>query len=106
MTVVWLALAVSLVAVVVAAVMAVRRGLTLYRDARRFSGAAADELASVERRTAEIERHLDAAAASGEALSAAAARLAASRARLNVMLAAIDDVRASVSRVTAYMPRK
>jgi hypothetical protein len=106
MAVVWLALAVSLVAVVVAAIMTTRRGIAFYRDFMRLGTVASDELESIERRAGDIEGHLAAATASGEALSVAGARLAESRARLNVLLAAFADVRASVSRVTAFLPRK
>jgi hypothetical protein len=106
MAVVWLALAVSLVAVAVALTMTTRRGIALYRDFKKLGTVMADELASIERRAGDIEGHIAAATASGEALSVAAARLADSRARLNVLLAAIADVRESVSRVRAFLPRK
>jgi hypothetical protein len=106
MAVVWLALAVSLVAVAVAVTMTTRRGIALYRDAKRLAGVTGDELTSIERRAGDIERHLTAAERSGEALSAATASLAVSRARLSVLLEAIADVRAAVGRVTPYLPRK
>jgi hypothetical protein len=104
--VVWLALAVSLVAVVVATVVTTRRGLGLYRDFKRLGGSLGDELLVIERNTAEIETHLAAASRSSDALSVSVARLAESRARLNVLLAAIADVRAKVARVTSFLPRK
>jgi len=106
MAFVWLALAVSLAAVLTAAVMTTRRALALFRDAKRVGAALSTEVEAIERSTAEIEGHLSAAAASGEALSKAVERLSASRARLNVLLAAIADVRASVALVTAFIPRK
>jgi hypothetical protein len=106
MALVWLALAVSLVAVAVAATMSTRRGIALYRDAKRLSTVTGQELESIERRTAEIERHLTAAEHSSEARRAAMERLARSRARLNVLLAAASDVRASVNRITSLLPRK
>jgi hypothetical protein len=106
MAVVWLALAVSLVAVAVALVMTTRRGIVLYRDFKQLGTVMGDELASIERSAGDIEGHLAAATASGEALTMATARLADSRARLNVLLAAIADVRETVSRVTAFVPRK
>jgi hypothetical protein len=106
MALVWLALAVSLVAVAVAATMTTRRGLALYRDAKRLSAVAGDELMSIERRTGEIEKHLAAAESSSADLRAATARLSQSRARLNVLLAAVKDVRATADRVLTFVPRK
>ena len=106
MALVWLALAVSLAAVLTAAVMTTRRGFALFRDAKRVGAGINSELEAIERSAAEIEGHLAAASTSGEALSKALERLAVSRARLNVLLAAISDVRASVALVTGFIPRK
>ena len=106
MALVWLALAVSAAAVIATAVMAFLRGRELYRDATRVGGQMSVEVEHIERSTAEIEGHLEAAAKSSEALSVALARLSASRARLNVLLAALEGVRASWRLVTAFVPRK
>jgi hypothetical protein len=106
MVLVWLALAVSLAAVVAAATIATLRGISFYRDAKRVGGAIADETTRIERTTAEIERHLQAAERSSADLSAATARLAVSRARLNVLLGAASEARAVAGRVTAHVPRK
>ena len=106
MALVWLALAVSLAAVLTAAAMTTRRALALLRDAKRVGAGISTELEAIERSTAEIEGHLAAASTSAEALSKALERLAVSRARLNVLLAAINDVRASVALVTGFIPRK
>jgi hypothetical protein len=106
MALVWLALAVSLVAVAVAATMTTRRGIALYRDAKRVGNVVGNELMSIERRTAEIETHLAAAETSSAALRAATARLARSRARLNVLLDAVSEVRETTRRATDLLPRK
>ena len=102
----WLALAFALLIIVAATLYAVLRGLELYRSSKRVLRATADELAAIERSTARIEIHLQAAAASGTALNASLTRLHASRARLNVLTAAVDDVRASLDRITGVYPRK
>jgi len=105
-TLVWLALAVSAAAAITTGVMAFLRGRELYRDTKRVGEGMSAEMARIERSTAEIEGHLEAASKSSEQLALALARLQASRARLNVLLAAIEDVRASVGLVTAFVPRK
>jgi hypothetical protein len=100
MALVWLALAVSVAAVVAAMVQTTLRGFELFRAFGKFGGDVGEELGSIERRTRAIEGHLQAAGRSGDALSAAAARLSASRARLNVLLAALADARAALGRLT------
>lgn len=106
MALVWLALAVSVVAVIAATTWTTLRGLELFRAFRALGGAVGDELTSIERRTGEIEGHVTAAARSGDALAGATARLSVSRARLNVLLSALADARAAVSSVTGVVPRK
>ena len=106
MSFVWLALAVSVAAVATTATMTTLRGIELFRAFRGLGAGVGSELASIERKTREIEGHLAAASRSGEALSAEAARLAVSRARLNVLLAALADARAALGRVTGVVPRK
>ncbi len=102
----WLALTLGLLATLASIVYAVVKGLELYRDSKRVLRVTGEELDSISRSTAQIELHLEAAAASGTALSASLTRLRASQARLNVLRSAIDDVRASVGRVTSFVPRK
>ena len=103
---VWLALAFAVLVTVAAIVYAAVKGLALYRASKRLLSVTGDELAAIERSTARIEIHLQAAAESGTALNASLTRLHASRARLNVLTAAVDDVRASVDRITGVYPRK
>ncbi len=106
MAIIWLALAVSLLAVVVATTMAVRRALDLFRASRRLSRGVGGELAAIEQATAQIEGHLAAAARSQASLERSTARLRRSRAELNVLLSALADARASLDRVTAFWPAK
>jgi len=102
----WLALAFAILVTVAAIVYAVLKGLALFRASKRLLSATSEELEAIERSTAMIESHLQAAAKSGDALNASLGRLRVSRARLNVLTAAVDDVRASVDRVTGVYPRK
>ncbi len=102
----WLTLAFAVVAIVAAIVYSGLKGLALYRASKQVLREAAEELEGIERSTAEIEQHLQAAATSGTALSSSLARLHTSRARLSVLTAAIADVRASVDRITGVYPRK
>ena len=106
MALVWLALALSLVAVIVAVVFTTLRGIELFRSFRALGGAVGPELAAIERSSAEIEGHLQAAERSSQALSAALERLQRSRAELNVLLEAFGDVRTTLDRVTGLWPAK
>ena len=101
----WLALAVATLVSLAALMIAVRRGLALFRDFKRLSREIGDELDGIARATGEIELHLQAAATSGTALDASLTRLRASRAELAVSTAAIADVRASLDRLTSFVPR-
>jgi hypothetical protein len=106
MAIVWLALAVSLLAVAVATTVTVRRALALFRSFRSLGGGVGRELQAIERATAQIEGHLAAAARSQTALERSLGRLQGSRAELNVLLSALGDARASLGRLTALWPAK
>jgi hypothetical protein len=82
------------------------RGLELFRSFRALGGAVGPELAAIERSSAQIEGHLEAAATSGEALTTSLERLRRSRAELNVLLAAFADARSSLDRITGLWPAK
>jgi hypothetical protein len=103
---VWLALAVALVATVGAATFAVLRGLEAFRAVKRLGRSVSEGIARIEASTARIEEHLTRASESGSRLDASLGRLRRSRAELNVLTSAIDDVRDSAGRVTAVYPRK
>ena len=102
----WLALAVSIVVVIAAAVYTTRKGLEAFRAAKVLGNEVSTGTARIEQATAQIERHLALAAESGARLEAELAQLRRSRARLNVLTSAIDDVRASLTRLTDVYPRK
>ena len=106
MALIWLALVLSLAAVIVAVVFTTLRGIELFRCFRVLGGAIGPELAAIERSSAEIDGHLQAAERSSQALAASLERLRRSRAELNVLLAAFADVRASVDRITGFWPAK
>jgi hypothetical protein len=106
MAVVWLALALSLLAVAVSTVFAVVRGIDLLRAFRSLGRGVGRELAAIDRATGEIEGHLAAAARSGDALRVSLARLRRSRAELNVLRSALADARAAAGRLTALWPSK
>jgi len=106
MALVWLALALSLLAVIVAVVFTTLRARELFRSFGALNSAVGPELAAIERSSAEIEGHLQAAERSTEALEASLERLRRSRAELNVLLAAFGDARASLDRITGLWPAK
>jgi septal ring factor EnvC (AmiA/AmiB activator) len=106
MALIWLALALSLVAVIVAAVFTTLRGLELFRSFRALGSAVGPELARIERSSAEIEGHLQEADRSSQALAASLERLRRSRAELDVLLAAFADARSSLDRITGLWPAK
>ena len=105
MIIFWLALAVATLVSVVALVIAIRRGLALFRDVRRLSSEVGEKLDGIARASGEIELHLQKAATSGSALEASLTRLRTSRAELAVSTAAIADVRASIDRIASFLPR-
>ena len=102
----WLSIAFLILAVVGSIAYAAVKGLETYRDTKRVLESSGAELDRITRATAEIELHLQVAAASGTQLDASLARLSASRARLNVLTSAIEDVRAAFARATSLVPRK
>jgi septal ring factor EnvC (AmiA/AmiB activator) len=106
MPLVWLALAVAVVAVVAASINVTLKGREAFRGAKRLSGTVSSELERIEEATGQIEEHLARAEASSARLETALDRLQRSRAQLNVLRSAIDDVRDSIGRVTAVYPRK
>ena len=102
----WLSLAFLVVAVVGSIAFAVVRGLETWRAMKRLGGGVTGELDRIATATAEIELHLQAAAASGQSLDTSLRRLSASRARLNVLTTALADARTAFGRLTDVYPRK
>ena len=102
----WLALAVSIVVVIVSSIYTTREGLRAFRAFKTLGGNVSSEVERIEQASGQIERHLALAAESGARLDAELAQLRRSRARLNVLLSTINDVKASWGRLTAAYPRK
>ena len=102
----WLALAVSIVVVIVSAIYTTRKGLEAFRAAKVLGNEVSTETARIEQASAQIERHLALAAESGARLDAELAQLRRSRARLNVLTSAIADVKVSITSLTDVYPRK
>jgi hypothetical protein len=106
LVVLWIALAVAVVASAAGLFSAGRAGLQAWRDLRRAGGALSAALADLATR---LQRFADRAAATpGHApeLEASRARLDASLARLAVLRAAVDEARDAARRVTVFYPRK
>jgi len=106
MPLLWLSLAIAVVATVASVVFVTLRGLETFRAFKSLGQSVAKGLERIEASTAQIEVHLARAAESGTQLDSELAQLRRSRARLNVLTSALADVRASVGRVTAVYPRK
>ncbi|MBA2333192.1 MAG: hypothetical protein H0V94_10430 [Actinobacteria bacterium] len=101
----WLALTLFVLLSVASMIVAIRRGLAFYRDFKRLTRGLGKELDGIARSTAEIDLHVQAAAASGTALESSLARLRKSRAELAVSTSALADVRASFGRIASVVPR-
>ena len=106
MPLLWLSLAIAVVATVASVVFVTLRGLETFRAFKSLGRSMSKGLERIEASTAQIEGHLARAAESGTQLDSELAQLRRSRARLNVLTSALADVRASVGRVTAVYPRK
>ena len=102
--VLWLTFAAAVVAIVAGTVVAVVRGVRLWRAARQTSSRLGEALDQIEQSAAEIQGHLDAAEAGAEHLSEAAERLRRSRARLDVQLQALREARTVLRRTVDSLP--
>jgi hypothetical protein len=100
---VWIALAVFVCLLVAGAAFAVVRALRAWRALKAVSRQIGGRLEDIARSAAEIETHLDRAAAGGERVSSATARLATSRARLAVQVGALREARATVRRAVPFL---
>ncbi len=106
MPLVWISLAVSIVAVVVTGVRTGRLGWATFKDSKRLSGALNTRLAALSQATARLERSAAAVEGRTAKLEAALARFAASRRRLAVLTGALDEVESTLGRLTFFFPRK
>jgi len=102
--VLWISLAVLLVAVLAGIAYCVVRGFQLYRNAKRVGGTIGAEVERISAVTLEIERQNAAAAAAAERLHGATDKLAVSRARLQLQLAALREAQALVRRTFWFVP--
>jgi hypothetical protein len=102
----WLALAVAVLLIVASSIYVTSKGLEAFRAFKALGRNVGQELDRVTATTAQIERHLELAAASGSRLEASLTRLRTSRTQLNVLTSALSDVRASIDRLTGVVPRK
>jgi len=102
--VVWIALAVLLVAVVAGIAYAAVRGFQLYRNAKRSGAVLASEMDRISTVSLQIEHQMANSEAATGRLNDATGRLATSRAQLDVQLAAIREARTQVRRVFWFVP--
>jgi septal ring factor EnvC (AmiA/AmiB activator) len=94
-------LALSLVAITVAAV----RGVRLWRQTKRTTSSLTSELASLEEKTARTEGYLAEWESSTQELDAALARLRASQARLRVLQDALEQAQGRIRWLRVFLPR-
>jgi hypothetical protein len=103
---VWLALAVSAIAVGSTTLFALSRGLAAWRALRRLRRRVFEGLGDVTRRVAGIEQRLSSAGETAARLDHARIELQDSLATAAVLSDALGEARAVVGRVTGLMPRK
>jgi uncharacterized protein HemX len=97
---------VGLALAIVGIVVAVVRGIQLWRQGKRSGGAITSELASFEERAARTERLLAEAERASDDLQAAAERLRRSRAQLQVLLASVERARRRTRWLRAFLPAR
>jgi len=86
-------------------VVAVVRGLGLWRQARHTAGTFTSELESFDEKTARTERHLAEWERASVRLDAAVERLRMSRARLRVLQDAVEQAQARIGWLRVFVPR-
>ena len=95
---------VGLALVLVSVVFVVVRGLALWRQGKRTSGAFSSEMALFEERSARTEQLLAEAERANQDLQAATERLRASRAQLDVLLESLETARRRTRWLRAFIP--
>jgi hypothetical protein len=106
LVVLWIAVAVAVVAPAFGLVSVVREGLGAWRE---FRGASSELSVALHDLTRRVERLADRAAATSpqaSELEADRRRLDSSLARLSVLRAAVDEASDAARRVTVFYPRK
>jgi hypothetical protein len=100
---VWIALAIAVVAVTVGLVVATRSGLRAWRAFRGSTRAASDALADL---TAKLERLAASAPTHGPQLERSRARLDVSLARFAILRSALDEATDAIAPLRLLYPRK
>ena len=95
---------VGLALVLVSVVFVVVRGLALWRQGKRTSGAFSSEMALFEERSVRTEQLLAEAERANQDLQAATERLRASRAQLDVLLKSLETARRRTRWLRAFIP--
>ena len=103
---VWISLAIAVVASTAAFVAAIRAGMRAWRDFRGFGRATAAALADLTQRLERFAEHAGSVPAHGPQLERSRAKLSLSLARLAVLRAAVDEATDVTGRFTALYPRK
>jgi hypothetical protein len=103
---VWIALALTSIAVVAAAASAASRGLRTWRGARRLMSQLESELQTLERNASAAGEKAAEAGKATEELAAAAERLQHSLAELAVLRAAAAEASALPRSLVSLVPRK
>ena len=101
---IWVALGISVAAVLASALFALSRGLAAWRAFRRLRRKVFEALGDLEQRAGGIEERLDRIGTSTERLSHASAGLQESLATAGILAAAFGDARAAVTLVTGLVP--
>jgi hypothetical protein len=101
---VWVSLAVFLVAIAAGAIVASRRGLSTYRVARSFQHTLEPELATLLAGTEAMQAKVETSSTAPERLRHAAAELQQSIAILQRMVDATSDVQAAVRLLRRFRP--
>ncbi len=99
---VWIALALAILATGGGGTFALLRGLRAWRGLKTAGGRIGAGLETVARTAADVEVHLERGAAGSERLAAALDRLARSRARLDVQRAALQQALDAVRRAVPF----
>jgi hypothetical protein len=87
-------------------VLAIVRGVELWRQGKRTSSAFGDELALFEERSARTEQLLAEADRASQDLQAATERLRVSRAQLDVLLGSIETARNRTRWLRVFLPAR
>ncbi len=106
MLLVWISLAVSVIALVVTGVRTGRLGWASFKDSRRLSRTLGTRLATLSEATAKLERSAAAIESRSARLKESLARFAATRRQLAVLAGAVDEIEATLGRLTFFFPRK